>query len=55
MQLKSLISGLSVEVALCGSAADADPEVTSLAYDSRRVQQGSLFLAVKGKDRKSVV
>jgi UDP-N-acetylmuramoyl-L-alanyl-D-glutamate--2,6-diaminopimelate ligase len=49
MQLKSLISGLSVEVALCGSAADADPEVTSLAYDSRRVQQGSLFLAVKGK------
>jgi UDP-N-acetylmuramoyl-L-alanyl-D-glutamate--2,6-diaminopimelate ligase len=45
MQLKTLLS------ALAPTAVDGptDREITSLAYDSRRVQPGALFVALKGE------
>src|SRR5262245_31400769 len=30
------------------SASDADPAVTGIAYDSRRVNRGDVFVALKG-------
>lgn len=45
MQLKTLLSALAT------TAVDGptDREITSLAYDSRRVQPGALFVALKGE------
>ena len=45
MQLKALLSATSV-TAVTGAM---DREITSLAYDSRRVQPGALFVALKGE------
>ncbi len=45
MKLGELLQGVpSLEI-----GADAALEITSLAYDSRRVQQGALFFAVQGE------
>jgi UDP-N-acetylmuramoyl-L-alanyl-D-glutamate--2,6-diaminopimelate ligase len=61
MRLGELVPGLSgLEM-----GADAGAQISSLAYDSRRVQPGALFFAIHGEkadghnfileDRKSVV
>ena len=44
MQLKHLIDGITVT----DSEGDLDLEVTSIAYDSRTVKPGALFVALKG-------
>ncbi len=36
---------------LLASDIDADPEISSLAYDSRKVQRGALFFCVSGFER----
>ena len=44
MNLKNIVEGLNVEV-LQGTL---DVEITSIAYDSRKVQKGTLFVCLKG-------
>ena len=44
MKLKDLLAGIEVLEA----TADLQQEITHIAYDSRRVQPGSLFVAVAG-------
>lgn len=44
MKLKELLHGISVLEA----TADLDMDITSVAYDSRRVERGGLFVAVSG-------
>jgi UDP-N-acetylmuramoyl-L-alanyl-D-glutamate--2,6-diaminopimelate ligase len=45
MKLRELLSGLKTRSA----AGDLDVEVRGLAYDSRRVQPGDLFFAIRGE------
>ncbi len=45
MRLGELLRGVSA----LQSGAEAQTEITSLAYDSRRVQPGSLFFAIQGE------
>lgn len=45
MKLKSLIEGLDVEVS---SGGFEDMEITAVTNDSRKVKEGSLFVAIKG-------
>lgn len=45
MQLKALLSATQIESVDGGT----DRDITSLAYDSRRVQPGGLFVALKGE------
>ena len=45
MKLKELLRGLDG----LDSGLEGETEVTSLAYDSRRVQQGTLFFAIQGE------
>jgi UDP-N-acetylmuramyl-tripeptide synthetase len=47
MKLSSLTDGLSVEEAT-GVHLDADPDVTALCYDSRKVTPGAVFVAIEG-------
>lgn len=44
MQLKTLISKIPTEMVI----GTLDREITSLCYDSRRVQKGALFVALRG-------
>ena len=44
MKLKDLLQGIEVIKA----TADMDAQITSVAYDSRKVEKGSLFVAVTG-------
>ena len=44
MKLHELLVGLEV----LGASADMDMEITSVAYDSRKVTPGCLFVAVTG-------
>jgi UDP-N-acetylmuramoyl-L-alanyl-D-glutamate--2,6-diaminopimelate ligase len=44
MQLKTLLSAIETK----GIDGPVDREISSLSYDSRRVQPGALFLALKG-------
>lgn len=43
MRLSELLTGLDMS-----GAAEADPEITGVSYDSRRVAPGDLFVAVPG-------
>lgn len=45
MQLKALIASATVS----GSSGTLEREISSIAYDSRRVEPGSLFVALKGE------
>jgi UDP-N-acetylmuramoyl-L-alanyl-D-glutamate--2,6-diaminopimelate ligase len=45
MKLGELLQG----VPTLGTGADASTEITSLAYDSRRVERGTLFFAIQGE------
>ncbi len=52
MRLDTLLANLSPLAVHAGSGADLDlaaTEITSLAYDSRQVHPGGLFLAIPGK------
>ena len=44
MKLKELLKGISV----LDCTADLDMEITSVAYDSRKVEKGGLFVAISG-------
>src|SRR5579859_230781 len=58
MQLKTLLSALEqppirvlsalTEKSCSGNVLNEEKEITSLAYDSRQVQPGGLFIAVPG-------
>ncbi|MEE8348543.1 MAG: UDP-N-acetylmuramoyl-L-alanyl-D-glutamate--2,6-diaminopimelate ligase [Acidobacteriota bacterium] len=48
MHLQDLISSLPPE-SVRTTNGEMDPQIHSLAYDSRRVREGSLFFAVKGE------
>ncbi|HLJ34098.1 MAG TPA: UDP-N-acetylmuramoyl-L-alanyl-D-glutamate--2,6-diaminopimelate ligase [Ktedonobacteraceae bacterium] len=49
MQLQTLLTSLEqLPLSVPANIADADINVTSLAYDSRNVQEGGLFIAVAG-------
>ena len=50
MKLKELLKGIRV-LELC---ADPEVEITDVAYDSRKVQPGGLFVAVAGFVKVSV-
>ena len=45
MRLSELLKGLSYEII---TGKDADPEIESLTYDSRKAGKGSLFVCIKG-------
>lgn len=47
MKLSSLIDLLAVD-AITGSRPEADPEVTAICYDSRKVVPGAVFVAIEG-------
>ena len=44
MKLKELLQGINV----LACTADLDTEISSVAYDSRKVEQGGLFVAISG-------
>ena len=44
MKLKALLSGISV----LETNVDLELDITSVAYDSRKVTQGGLFVAISG-------
>ena len=44
MKLKDLLADVEVR-AFCG---DEQKEITSVAYDSRKVERGSLFICIRG-------
>lgn len=48
MRLSSLLSAKGVRAFLKAVAEAGDPEIESLAYDSRQVGAGSLFFAIQG-------
>jgi UDP-N-acetylmuramoyl-L-alanyl-D-glutamate--2,6-diaminopimelate ligase len=50
MTLRDLLSGLSGLNGPSGPAADVT-EITSVAYDSRQVRPGTLFVAIRGEKR----
>lgn len=47
MQLKELLTGIECEV-ICGSV---DKEITSLIFDSRKAQDGAVFVCISGAKR----
>ena len=44
MKLKELLQGIKV----LECTADLETEITSIAYDSRKAEQGGLFVAISG-------
>jgi UDP-N-acetylmuramoyl-L-alanyl-D-glutamate--2,6-diaminopimelate ligase len=47
MKLRKLLSGIPQDW-IIETACDTDPEISDLAYDSRKVTEGSLFFAIRG-------
>ncbi len=44
MKISQLLSGIAIE----NTIGDSDKQITSTVFDSRKVEQGSLFVAVRG-------
>ncbi|HXK59415.1 MAG TPA: UDP-N-acetylmuramoyl-L-alanyl-D-glutamate--2,6-diaminopimelate ligase [Acidobacteriota bacterium] len=49
MDLQALIAQVPAKILRNGNETEVNPEITSLAYDSRQVTQGSLFFAIQGE------
>ena len=49
MKFLELLDGVELAASNLGTVAAANPEITGIEYDSRRVKPGTLFLAMRGE------